>query len=141
MWSVNGGASWNASAATLGGLAVGNYTVTFKPVTGWTTPASQNIAITNANTTAPGGAYAQQTGSLKVTITPSGAVSAGVMWSVNGGASWNASAATLGGLAVGNYTVTFKPVTGWTTPASQSVAITNGNTTAAGGAYAQQTGK
>ncbi len=140
IWSVNGGASWNASAATLGGLAVGNYTVTFKPVTGWITPASQNVAVTNGNTTAPSGVYVQQTGSLKVTITPSGAVSAGAMWSENGGASWNSSAATLGGLAVGNYTVTFKPVTGWTTPASQSVAITNGNTTAAGGVYVQQTG-
>ena len=141
MWSVNGGASWNASAATVTVLAGDMYTVTFKPVTGWNTPSSQYVLISNGTTTAFSSVYVQQTGSLKVTITPSGAVSAGVMWSVNGGASWNASAATLGGLAVGNYTVTFKPVTGWTTPASQSVAITNGNTTAAGGAYAQQTGK
>ncbi len=139
-WSVNGGSSWNASGTTVAGLPAGIYTVTFKPVTGWTTPASQSVTITNGGAATATGVYVQQTGSLKVTISPSGAVSAGAMWSVNGGSSWNASGATVAGLAPGSCTLTFKPVAGWTTPASQSVTITNGGAATASGAYVQQTG-
>ncbi len=136
-WSVNGGSTWNASGATVTGLVVGRYTLTFKSVTGWTTPASQSVMITNGGTATPSGVYVQQTGSLKVTITPTGAVSAGAMWSVNGGSTWNASGATVTGLVVGSYTLTFKSVTGWNTPASQSVTITNGGTATPSGVYLQ----
>jgi uncharacterized repeat protein (TIGR03803 family) len=138
MWNVDGGA-WQASGATVSNLSVGSHTVAFKPITGWITPASESVTIAKGGTAAATGAYVQQTGSLKVTITPSGAVTAGAKWSVNGGSTWNASSATVS-LAVGSYTLTFKPVTGWTTPASKSVTITKGGTATATGAYVQQTG-
>jgi hypothetical protein len=135
MWSVNGGTSWNASGTTVSGIPVGNYTLTFKSVTGWNTPTSQSVSIANASTTTASGVYVQQTGSLTVTITPSTAVTAGAMWSVNGGTSWNASGAKVSGLVVGNYTLTFKTVMGWATPANQSVTITNGGNATASGVY------
>ncbi len=78
-----------------------------------------------------------QTGSLAVAILPQAAVSAGAMWSVDGGTSWNASGATVGSLAVGNYTLTFKPVTGWTTPANQTANISSGQLTSLTGTYVQ----
>ena len=66
-------------------------------------------------------------GSLTVTISPAGAVTAGAMWSVDGG-SWQAGGTTVSGLTVGPHTVAFNNIAGWTTPASQTVNISNGET-------------
>jgi hypothetical protein len=77
-------------------------------------------------------------GSLTVTIGPAAAVSAGAMWSVDGGA-WQASGAVVPNLSVGPHTVAFNTITGWTAPTSQTAAITNGHTTSLSGAYTQQT--
>jgi len=73
-------------------------------------------------------------GSLQVTIAPSGAVNAGAGWQVDNGPT-NASGATIANLSVGNHLVSFTSVSGWTTPASQTVAINNGATTTASGVY------
>jgi hypothetical protein len=134
-WNVDSG-SWQTSGATVSNLSVGSHTVAFKSITGWTSPSTQTATVSNGQTSSLTGTYTQ-TGSIRVTITPSGAVSAGAMWSVNGGSTWNASGATVTGLAVGSYTLSFKPVTGWTTPASQSVTITNGGTATPSGVYLQ----
>ena len=67
-------------------------------------------------------------GSLTVTISPAGAVSAGAMWSVDGGA-WQASGATVSNLSVGMHTASFSGIQGWTTPTSQVFNISNGQTT------------
>ena len=79
-------------------------------------------------------AVAPTTGSLTVTVSPSTAVTAGAQWAVDGG-TWRNSGATVSGLSVGNHTVTFKSVSGWTTPASQTVAITAGETATTSGTY------
>jgi len=73
-------------------------------------------------------------GSLEVTISPAAAVSAGAQWQVDGGALQN-SGTTITNLSMGNHTVSFKTIGGWTTPANQTVTITNGVTTSAGGIY------
>ncbi|MGO9022366.1 MAG: protease pro-enzyme activation domain-containing protein [Syntrophobacteraceae bacterium] len=77
-------------------------------------------------------------GSLTVTINPAGAVSAGAQWNVDDGA-WQSSGSTVG-VAFGSHTVSFKAVTGWNTPESQTVNIASGLNTSAGGLYVQQTG-
>jgi hypothetical protein len=92
---------------------------------------ADNFRITNSAIGAPAN------GALQVSITPSGAVSAGAEWQVNGGA-YEKSAATVANLPSGAQTVTFKPIPGWNTPASQTVAITSGVTTKAAGVYTQQ---
>ena len=74
------------------------------------------------------------TGSLQVTIAPTTVVSAGARWQVDEGAYLD-SGATVSGLAVGNHLLSFSAVNGWTTPADQTVAISNGMTTAAIGIY------
>src|SRR5208283_1349294 len=137
MWSVDGG-SWQVSGATVSNLSVGPHTVAFNNITGWTTPAGQTANITNGQTTSLGGAYTQQTGSLTVTISPAGAVTAGAMWNVDGG-SWQAAGTTDSGITVGSHTVAFNNIAGWTTPSSQTAKISNGTTTSLSGSYVQQT--
>ena len=66
-----------------------------------------------------------ETGSVQVTISPAGAVTAGAQWSVDGG-TWQNSGATLTGVQVGSHIVNYSTVTGWVTPASAPVTVANG---------------
>jgi predicted small secreted protein len=138
MWSVDGG-TLQASGTTISGLTVGQHTVAFNNITGWTAPASQTVTIANGQTASLTGTYIQQTGSLTVTISPTAAASAGAMWNVDSG-TWQTSGATVSNLSVGWHTVGFNNVQGWTTPASQTANIANGQTTSLTGTYVQQTG-
>lgn len=74
------------------------------------------------------------TGSLQVTISPPGAVTAGARWKVDNGA-WQISGSTLSGLPVGSHTVAFNTVNGWTTPGSQTVSIKSGQGTVVTGTF------
>lgn len=132
-WQVDGGAFQN-SGATLTGITAGSHTLSFKTISGWATPAAQTVTI-NANATATAsGTYAANPGSLQVTLSPAGAATAGAQWQVDGGAFQN-SGATVSGLSAGSHAIVFKAVTGWITPANQSVTITSSNTTTATGTY------
>jgi uncharacterized repeat protein (TIGR03803 family) len=77
-----------------------------------------------------------QVGSLQVTIVPELAVSAGARWAVDGGDTEN-DGATVTNLVVGNYTLSFSAVSGWLTPANQTVAVTANTTATAVGVYTQ----
>jgi uncharacterized repeat protein (TIGR02543 family) len=65
------------------------------------------------------------TGSLLVTLQPSGAVSAGAQWQIDGGA-YHGSGDVVAGLTPGSHTIACKAVTGYTAPVSHSVSITGG---------------
>ncbi len=136
-WQVDGGAMQN-SGATVTGLAAGSHTVAFKTISGYTTPASQTVTINaNATTTATGTYTAiVQTGSLTVTLLPTEAITAGAQWQVDGGTMQN-SGATVTGLSAGSHTVAFKAIANWTTPASQQVTVTAGQTATASATYTQ----
>jgi sugar lactone lactonase YvrE len=69
-----------------------------------------------------------QTGAITVTISPAGAVTAGEQWRIDAGA-WQSSGATVTGLLPGSHTLSFSIVSGWATPASQSVNVTGNQTT------------
>jgi hypothetical protein len=107
------------SGATVSGLSVGTHTVSFSTVSGWTTPASQTVSIAANQTTSANGTYVAvpQTGSLEVTLNAPGA-----QWAVDNGAMQN-SGVTVSGLSVGTHTMSFSAVSGWTTPAGQTVSI------------------
>ena len=127
-WNLDGGAS-QTSGATLTNVPVGSHTVDFSTVSGWTTPAAAPVTVV-ANTTASiTGTYVQQLGSLTVTLLPAAAVTAGAQWSVDGGTTWQASGATVSGLAVGGQTVSFNAISGWDSPASAPVTIVINTTT------------
>ena len=133
LWSVDGGAT-QASGATVNGLSVGSHTVTFTSTLGYTTPASQMVTVSASQTATATATYVAATGSLKVTLSLSGAATAGAQWSVDDGPLQN-SGATVGGLGVGSHTVVFTSVTGYTAPSSQTVAVFANSTAAATGVY------
>ena len=68
------------------------------------------------------------TGSLKVTLYPSEAVSAGAKWNVDGD-SWQNSETTLDNLTVGSHTINFNSISGWTEPSSKNITIVKNQTT------------
>jgi uncharacterized repeat protein (TIGR03803 family) len=78
-------------------------------------------------------------GSLKVTISPPAAVSAGAKWKVDEG-SWQSSGHVVQNLSVGTHTVAFNNISSWITPAGQPVSIKNGQTAPATGTYVTFTG-
>jgi hypothetical protein len=137
-WQVDSNA-WQTNEAVVAGLSIGSHTLAFTNVLGWTTPASQIVAVTNDQTTLATGIYLLQTGSLQVTILPFGAVDAGAQWQVDSNA-WQTNEAIVAGLPIGSHTLSFTNILGWTTPSSQIVIITNNQTTLAAGTYAAQTG-
>jgi hypothetical protein len=89
--------------------------------TGWYTPFGGLPAVLYA-------------GSLEVSVSPQGAVSAGAEWQVDGGP-WESSGTTVADLAVGTHTVAFRTVTGWETPTSQNVTVSLNQTNTATGTY------
>jgi hypothetical protein len=61
---------------------------------------------------------------LKVTLLPAAVVTAGASWSPDAGATWYGSGATVT-LGTGNYTISFEPKAGWTTPAPLPAVLTS----------------
>jgi len=141
-WAVDGG-GWQASGATVSGLAPGSHAVTYKAVSGWDAPAGESPTVTAGSTTTLDRAYTQQTGSLKVTINPpevrSGRIPAHAQWRVDGGA-WNDSGATVTGLTVGGHTVNYSAVPGYSTPPDAPATIVKDTLTEVTGTYTQDTG-
>jgi hypothetical protein len=91
-WQVDGGA-WQSSGAVVA-VARGAHTVSFAPVRNWDTPAPQSVTINPGQAIVSSGLYVAQPASLRMTITPPGAVTAGGSWQIDGGpwrASWSAS--------------------------------------------------
>ena len=80
-------------------------------------------------------AYRQLPGSLRVTISPQGAIDAGAQWRRTGTSAWWNSGDTESGIPAGQYTVEFKDITGWNKPSNQGVIISDGQTTNASGIY------
>jgi hypothetical protein len=132
-WNVDGG-GWQASGATVSGLAVGSHSVGFKAVTGWNAPAALTVSIAKGQTKPVKGAYTQQTGFITGIIVGPPA-SAGARWAVDGGA-WRNSGLKVS-VPAGSHTVSFKPVNDWETPAAQTVTVTNGGNTEVTGTYIQ----
>ena len=136
-WRLDGGA-WQNNGVTVTNLPVGNHSVTFNAINGWVTPSNQFLAISNNQTTISTGTYFLK-GSLQVSLSPAGAVSAGAQWQTDGG-TWQNSGMTIAELDAGDHAVSFSTVAGWTTPTAQTVTISNGQTNTANGIYVQQFG-
>ncbi len=119
-WRRVGQTTWlNSGALEL--LAAGSYDIEFKPVTNYVTPANANVSVTVSAVTTVTGTYTKY-GTLKVTLLPAAAVTAGAQWRRVGQTTWLNSAASES-LPPGNYTVEFKPISGFTAPAPLAVTI------------------
>ena len=77
------------------------------------------------------------TGSIRYHVLPREALPLGAGWRVypHPDTNWLGDGAVRSGLPAGSYTVTFKPIAGWTTPTDQIVAITDETTNDIDAAY------
>lgn len=110
-----------------GTVRVGEHVVSFGEVDGYVAPAMQAVEVTAGETTTVVGTYKGR-GVLKISTTP---VAGEILID---GASLGTGSVELS-MPVGEYTVTFGAVEDYTTPASQTVAVTVGETTAVVGTY------
>jgi len=138
LWRVDGGL-WKKSGVTVTGLTVGKHSVVFSTMTGWKTPASQTISVLAGATTQATGTYVltATTGSVKITLQPSSAVSAGAKWHVDGGAA-QSGGNIVTGLSAGTHVISYDLLPSWIKPVSQKVTVTVGTTASATGTYTQQ---
>ncbi|MCG8509073.1 MAG: hypothetical protein MI741_07570, partial [Rhodospirillales bacterium] len=123
-------------------LPVGDYTVSFSTISGWDTPPSQGVTVTSGGVTvlnlSGANAYQQHTGSLRVSIVSSDAVTAGAAWSLNNSSSWRDAGTVAGGIPIGSHTVKFRTVSGWITPDEIPVTIFRDQTSSVTGIYAEE---
>jgi hypothetical protein len=134
-WRRSGTSPWFDSGATETDILVGDYSVEFKDVSGWNTPANQDVTIVKDTETTTSGTYVQQLGNLTVTIEPAGAVTAGAKWRRTGTATWLNSGTTESDLPVGEVTVEFRDVPAYLTSADQAATISDSTTTEVTGTY------
>jgi len=131
-WSASENRSWISIKPTTGS-GNGSVRVTVSANTG----AARTATITIAGQTHTVN-QEPALGSLKVTIYPPEAVSAGARWRVDGG-DWNSSGYTQNGLSVGNHLLEFNTIPGWIKPTSQTLTINNNQTTETSGEYSHNT--
>lgn len=136
-WRVDNGL-WQDSGSMVRRLSLGEHTVTFKAVSGWTSPQNQMVTIMPKKINTATGSYLSQTvtpGAIQVTITPAGAVSAGAQWQIDNG-SWQNSGAVLEGLTEGKHILNFSAAYKWVKADSQLVTISANAPTIVTGTYA-----
>jgi uncharacterized repeat protein (TIGR02543 family) len=73
-------------------------------------------------------------GSISVTLLPAGAVSAGAEWAVDGGI-FLKSGAVATNFSAGPHIISFKPISGWLTPANQTITVVAGAESSASATY------
>lgn len=137
-WTIDSGNTWHESGVTLHVLA-GSYGVQFEPVNGYTTPFEQIVTVSAGQTTSVSAGYVEEvpseqvdTGSIRVSII---GTSQG-RWSIDQGETWH-SGDYARVLVTGNYTVTFKNIDGYDTPADQHVTIAKDETLITHGQYTE----
>jgi len=133
-WSADGGASWHDFGDPVS-VPAGTVTITYKAVSKYTAPASQQQTVTiGGSHTVQAGAYTPNNGTLAVTFT--GTVPTGAGFSVNGS---SYSAGQPASVPPGTYTVTFADAAGYDKPAAQSgVVIASEETTTITAEYTEK---
>jgi hypothetical protein len=146
-WRLLGELNWHNSGDTISGLVTGNYSIEFRPVSGYFQPGTQAIPIsagtnnwfTNSYFT---NIFSAQAGNLSVTIGPSDVANATSLtlrgqWHKQGDspANWFNSGDIVSNLPPGSYTVQFKEVSGRLTPPPQTVQVGPNATYSVGATY------
>lgn len=114
-------------------MTTGTQIIEFASATGYTTPSDTNVTIAKDAVTETSIAYAAvpvaDKGSLKITITPAGAVTAGAKWRLKNTTEWKDSGVMVADILAGVQVVEFASVSGFTAPADINVMITKDMTT------------
>ncbi len=124
-WRIVGESDWHTSDETVSHPA-GEYSIEYKELSGWETPAPKAFTLTAELNNAVNGAYSYN-GLLEAILTPQQAVAAGAAWRLASGSDteWHQSTDQLKDIPFGDYTVEFKDILGYVTPASQTVTFTD----------------
>ena len=131
-WNLDG--QWQTNGTTNLFLDAGLHTVTFTNLPGWLAPPSQSVTITNAVQTRISVVYTQLLGGLQVNLQPLGPPAGTATWSIDGSPAY--ASGTITNLPVlGTHTLAFNPVTGYVTPAAQTITVTNGVTNVINAVY------
>ena len=114
-------------------VSTGSHTISFGAISGYTTPADITVSVATGDDVSVTGTYTQippppTNGTLSVTTTP-----------VNGevfvdGTSWGVAPVSRD-VNNGSHTVSFGAVSGYNTPADNTVSVTAGSTTSVTGTY------
>ncbi len=131
-WMIDNDPTPHASGETVGNLELGNHTIRYTSVPGFNAPADAVVPVNTAGTPTPVTvtytAWDTTKGSVTVTILPADAVTKGAKWTLDAETQQRTSGESVGNLTVGNHTVKFTAVTGYATPADQTVAVVAGQT-------------
>lgn len=124
-WTIDGSGSFTSGTATNIAMA-GTHSLTFSAVSGFTSPATQSLTVTNGATNVVTAVYLSTTaGNLLVNIGPGAANTAGAMWQADNSGIWLPTGIATN-LAAGSHTISFTNLAGWTTATNQTVTLTNG---------------
>ncbi|MBI5844706.1 MAG: PD40 domain-containing protein [Deltaproteobacteria bacterium] len=133
LWTLDG-VNWYPSDTTLHNLLVGQYTITYKSLDLWNTPASQTVTVKNKPVACASATYTPKPGSVKVTLSPQAAIDAGARWRLDGGA-WQQSGDTVNNIPIGQHTVSYLSPNGYNTVPNCVVNIYSCQTATASAKY------
>ncbi len=90
------------------------------------------------HTSVAGNLNITQAGSLRVNIEPPGAIAVGAAWQLNPETTLRSNGSQKSGLSPGTYSIKFKTIAGFQTPANQMAVVTGGQLTTITFTYQQQ---
>ena len=131
-WQVDGG-PWQPSGVTVSNLPFGSHTLSFLSISNWVSPAVQTVSVSSNQTTTASATYIP-VGSVSVTLEPPGAVAAGALWEMDGGA-WQTNGALLSGIGYGPQCIWFSDIDGFATPVPVWVPVYSRQTVVVVGTY------
>ena len=131
-WNFVGEQLWRASGSTAVGLTTGNYQIEYQTAPGYIQPPPETVSVTSGGSTVVVNRVYYPTsggtvGGLSVVLAPSNLTTA--QWNFYGQSTLYNSGDTVSNLSPGNYLIQCQPVSGQTTPAVSSVAVSGGATT------------
>ncbi|TVR02297.1 MAG: DUF4214 domain-containing protein, partial [Desulfovibrionales bacterium] len=139
-WRRTGTSAWHGSGYTEDNVPEGSHRIEFKDVSGWISPAAQNVAVGVDQTTTATARYTPSnnnpaTGSILVNIEPQQARQAGAAWRRTGTLTWNAPFTTELNVPAGTHNIEFKDISGFASPGLSTVTVQTNQTAIALGRY------
>jgi hypothetical protein len=142
-WTLTGPNGYSFSGfgdATLEGLTAGPYVLTWREILGYVTPDAESAILAEGETVTFTQTYFLRdlpTGDLSVQVVPSGLAAP---WRIEGGSDFRATGtgdSTFVDVPIGQYTITWEPIEGWTspTPNPASVSVSVDASATVSGAY------
>jgi len=139
-WTLTGPDSYSGNGngdQTLNDMPPGYYTVNWGSVDDWTRPADETLALSADATVTYSGVYVEEAGSGTIVIDPS-PDSLNAPWTLTGPDSYSNNGTgdqTLNDIPVGDYTMNWGHVSGWTRPADETLALSADATITYNGTY------